>query len=349
MNNLLDYKRLKYLFYLAATLGLVLLLGSLLRPVFAPLVLSTILALVILPMVKWLEGLGLNRLLSCLIPVVTTAIVVLALGTMAAFQLRELNTSAGSFEKSFFEKVNRLSQYLPEGIKPPVMRNTEDLDKIMPEDMGMVGSFLSDFISATGGVLTTMSLLPIFIFFILFYRNRVNLFLGSLDSKISSEFRKTISQSKSMIQRYLSGLGLVVLINATLATIGLWAFGISYALLLGVLSAVLTVIPYIGTFIGALIPVLFAFVTKDSLSYGLGVMALYMVIQFVENNFISPIILGNSVNVNPFVAILALLVMNQYWGVIGMLIAVPLTATMVILLEHSDNFTAVNVFLKNDT
>ncbi len=152
-----------------------------------------------------------------------------------------------------------------------------------------------------------------------------------------------------MIQRYLSGLGLVVLINATLATVGLWAIGVSYALLLGILSAVLTVIPYIGTFIGALIPILFAFVTKDSLSYGFGVMGLYVLIQFVENNFISPVILGNSVNVNPFVAVLALLVMSQYWGVIGMLIAVPLTATIVILLEHTESLKPINIFLKNDT
>ncbi len=156
MENLLEYKRLKHLFYLFAIVGLLLLLGSLLRPVIAPFVLSTILALVILPLVKWLEKIGLNRLLSCLIPVVAIAAIVLSLGTMAAFQLKQLNTSAGNFEQSFFEKVNRLTQHLPESIKPPVMRNTEDLDKIMPEDMGVVGSFVSDFIAVTSGVLTTM-------------------------------------------------------------------------------------------------------------------------------------------------------------------------------------------------
>jgi predicted PurR-regulated permease PerM len=339
---------LQKVFYGVFLIGVVIFLGSQLKAVAAPLMLSIILSLVILPLANWLERIGFNRLFSGITIVGVVALLVIGIGLVGVVQLKELGSSIGDIENTFFSKLNRLTQVLPENFQPPKLREVDDIEKVLPEDLSFLGSFFGDALKLTGDVLTTLTLIPIFVFFILFYRGRISEFLEWIDSKGSGELTVATKESKEMVQSYLSGMGLVILINASLATGGLWAIGISYALLLGTLSALLTVIPYIGTFVGALIPIVFSFLTKDSLAYGFGVMALYAVIQFIENNFISPVVLGNSVNVNPFASVLALLVMSQYWGVIGMVVAVPLMAVLVILFDHSSVLKPLNLLFKND-
>jgi predicted PurR-regulated permease PerM len=334
--------------YLVFLLGVVIYLGSTLQSILAPVVLSIILALVILPMVNLLEKIGFNRLLSGLTSVVVIALFLIGIGFVFAIQLKDLGSSFGDIEQTVLSKLNSIISFLPNAVQPPDIEGVSDIKNMLPEDLGFLGSFAGNALKVTGGVLSTIALIPIFVFFILFYRGRISKFLNLLDGQGSSELRVVTKESKEMVQNYLSGMGLVILINATLTTTGLWAIGISYALLLGVFSAFLTVIPYVGTFVGALIPIAFAFLTKDSIFYGFAVMALYAVIQFVENNFISPVILGNSVNVNPFASILALLLMGQYWGLLGMVMAVPLMAILVILIDHSETVKPLNLLLKNE-
>jgi predicted PurR-regulated permease PerM len=334
--------------YLAILLGVIVYLGSTLQAIFAPMILSIIFALVIVPFVNLLERIGFNRLFSGLTSVLIVALLLLGIGFIFFVQLKDLASSFGDIEETVFARINSVIGVLPANLQPPDIKVMGDIEQLLPEDLGFLGSFFGNAAKVTGGVLTTMTLLPIFVFFILFYRGRISKFLKWLDNQGSGELRLITKESKEMIQNYLSGMGLVILINATLTTTGLWAIGISYALLLGVFSALLSVIPYVGTFVGALFPIAFAFLTKDSIYYGLGVMALYIVIQFVENNFTSPIILGNSVNVNPFASILALLIMGQYWGLIGMVIAIPLMAVLVILIDHSEKIKSLNLLLKNE-
>jgi predicted PurR-regulated permease PerM len=334
--------------YLAILVGVMIYLGSTLHTVFAPMVFSVILSLVILPMVNLLERIRFNRLFSALTSVIIIALLLIGIGLIFFTQLKDLASSFGDIEKTIYVRLNNVFGLLPTNIQPPDINEMGDVQRLLPEDLGFLGSFFGNAVKVTGGVLTTMMLIPIFVFFILFYRGRISKFLKWLDKQGSGELRLVTKESKEMIQNYLSRIGLVILINATLTTTGLWAIGIPYALLLGVFSALLSVIPYVGTFVGALFPIAFAFLTKDSIYYGLGVMALYIVIQFVENNFTSPIILGNSLNFNSFAAILALLIMGQYWGLIGMVIAVPLMAVLVILIDHSEKIKSLNLLLKNE-
>lgn len=323
-------------------------LSYLLKPVLAPLVLSIILALVFLPIAAWLEKYGFNRFFSSFTTVVSIMLVFLGIATIGFFQLQQLVGQYGNLEQKFFAKVTEFTDMLPDSFQTPTLSEMEDVEKILPDDLTTLEPVLSGIIKISSDLFSTLFFIPIFMFFILFYRGRVLRFTNQIESTNSGNINQVIQESKDIIQKYLSGMGLVILIIATLATLGLWALGIKYALLLGIFSAVLTIVPYIGTITGALIPILFAFLTKDSAAYGVGVMALYAVIQIAEANFISPLILGNSVNVNPFVSIIVLLIMGQFWGIIGMIVAVPLTAILVVLISHSEKYAPINILLKND-
>ncbi|MEX2379925.1 MAG: AI-2E family transporter, partial [Vicingaceae bacterium] len=147
--------------------------------------------------------------------------------------------------------------------------------------------------------------------------------------------------------RYIIGLLIVISIIAVLNTVGLLALGIKYAVFMGILSAALTVIPYIGIFIGALLPVVVALITKDSLFYPLAVIAIFGFVQFLEGNFITPNIIGSKVNVNPMAAIVALIIGAKIWGIAGMILAIPICGILKIMFSHYPRLKPYAILLQS--
>jgi predicted PurR-regulated permease PerM len=115
-----------------------------------------------------------------------------------------------------------------------------------------------------------------------------------------------------------------------------------------VLSGVLTVIPYVGIFIGALLPVLMALITKDSAWYALGVVIIFSVVQFSEGNFITPRITGSKVSINALAAIIALVIGGKILGIAGMILAVPAIGVLKILLAYSEPLKPFVILLGDD-
>src|SRR5690606_28786769 len=134
---------------------------------------------------------------------------------------------------------------------------------------------------------------------------------------------------------YITGLLFVTLIVAALNTTGLLILGIKHAVFFGILSGILTIIPYVGIFIGATLPVVMALITKDSAWYAVGVIGVFSFVQFLEGNFITPKITGSKVSINALAAIIALVLGGKILGVTGMILAVPAIGILKILLSYS--------------
>jgi predicted PurR-regulated permease PerM len=108
---------------------------------------------------------------------------------------------------------------------------------------------------------------------------------------------------------------------------------LKYAILLGFAIGFLNVIPYVGVLIGSLLPIIIALVTKDSVMYAVGALGVCLITQFLENNFITPKIVGSSVSVNPLASIAALIGFGLMWGVVGMVLAIPITGMLKIVCD----------------
>ena len=197
-----------------------------------------------------------------------------------------------------------------------------------------VSVYLGAFLLTTGNTLATMVQIPIYMFLLLIYREKFKLFFASLLPNDDDElaWKKDI---ENVTQAYITGLMLVTLIVAILNTIGLLFLGIEHALFFGILSGILTIIPYIGIFLGALLPTLMALITKDSAWYAVGVIAVFFVVQFLEGNFITPRITGSKVSINALAAIIALLLGGKILGIAGMILAVPAIGVLKIMLAYS--------------
>jgi predicted PurR-regulated permease PerM len=135
-----------------------------------------------------------------------------------------------------------------------------------------------------------------------------------------------VTQTKTVIQRYLVGLIIEAMIVAALDATALLVLGIDYAILLGIFAALLNVIPYIGGLVAVALPMIVAIVTKTSAWVAIYVLILYYIIQLIDNNLIVPYIVASKVKINALFSIIVVFIGNALWGIPGMFLSIPLLA-----------------------
>lgn len=184
-------------------------------------------------------------------------------------------------------------------------------------------NFFGQIFNATTATLVALGVQPVYIFFMLYYRHHFREFLFQITKpKDHPTLAKIIVEISHVTKNYVSGIFIVVLILCFINTIGLAVVGVEYALLLGVISALFNFIPYFGTLIGGSIPLLYTLVSPYP-SNAVGVILLFIIVQVLENNVLTPNITGGRVAINPLFTIFAIILGSLTWGIPGMLLSVP--------------------------
>lgn len=340
------FDRLSYIYKLCIIIALLITAAILIRDIIIPLAFAAFLAILLLPLVKRLERK--TGLTWAVIIILVISVIIFGLLTWLLInQIVNLANDLPNLESKFYKFVDDINNTLSSqfGIEDQQRKQmAADLTKSVS---GYVGAFVGSILLSTTNTLSTLVQIPIYLFLLLIYREKFKHFFLSLLPNDNQEltWKKDI---ENVIQGYISGLLLVTLIITSLNTIGLLVLGIDYAIFFGVLSGVLTIIPYVGIFIGALFPVLMALITKDSLWYALGVIIVFTVVQFLEGNFITPRITGSKVSINALAAIIALLIGGKILGIAGMILAVPAIGIIKILLSYSTHLKPFMILLGDD-
>jgi predicted PurR-regulated permease PerM len=185
-----------------------------------------------------------------------------------------------------------------------------------------------------GNGLTMLLLIPVYTFMILFYQPHLLQFIRRATGKANHEqTTELLGETKTIIQHYLVGLFFEFLIVAALNVIGLFALGINYALLLGIAGALLNIIPYLGGLIAMILFMIIALVTKEPV-FVIYVAVLYGTIQFIDNNFIVPKIIGAKVKLNALVSLIGVIAGAALWGIPGMFLSIPVIAILKLLFDR---------------
>jgi len=132
------------------------------------------------------------------------------------------------------------------------------------------------------------------------------------------------------------GLLLEAIIIAILNSTALLILGVHYAILLGVLGAILNVLPYIGGIIAIALPVLIATITTNGFTTQLGIIIAYTIIQFIDNNILVPRIVSSQVKINALVSVIIVLLGGAVWGISGMFLSIPFIAVLKIIFDRVD-------------
>jgi len=202
---------------------------------------------------------------------------------------------------------------------------------VKPED----GS-TTQLLFTTLNTLSDILLLPVFIFFLLIYRDHLAIFITKVFRKQDNNFLlEKLTSIRKIVHAYISGAGKVMVILAIVNTAVLFALGIKHAIFFGVVAGMLNIIPYLGPSLGVIMPFFFALMTKDSLFYPFAVAVSFIFIQLLEGTFLTPKITGSNVNLNALITFIGLLIGGAIWGVLGMILIIPTIAILKKLFELS--------------
>ena len=307
----------------------------LLKPLVVPLLFAIILSVSIFPLVKFFEHkLHFNSILSAIASILVFIICIGILFTFIGYQISDIIGKSDTYAVKLEQVYNRNISWLESNLninKNDVFKSNSNFGKTIKDNF----SNIVDFLGASGSILGDMVLIPIYMFFFLFYRKFFQDFLCKVfaHGKENGSLRFLILKLYKVQLDYLSGLFTVMGIVGILNSIGLLILGIENPFFYGFLAALLLLIPYIGILIGSLIPATIALATKDSSSYALAVIGIFIVIQFIEGNFITPKITGSKVSINALAAIVSIIAFSMLWGTSGMILALPIVASLKIIFD----------------
>jgi len=305
------------------------------RSIVIPLVFSVIIAIVLHPVVNFFIRLKINRVVAIIITLSLTFLVIVAFGALLFSQVSRFVESWPLLVDKFTEIINKTitwsSGYFD--INPRKIHDwiTETQGVLINTSSAGIGQTLL----GVGSAVVVLFLMPVYVFLLLFYHPLLIDFIHKLfGTNNQHQVSEIVTQTKTVIQRYLIGLTIEVLIIATLETATLLFLGIEYALMLGIIGALLNLIPYIGGLIAVALPMMVALITKSSGWYAMYVMAIYYFIQLIDNNYIVPKIVASKVKINALFSIIAVIVGNALWGIPGMFLSIPLLAIIKLIFDH---------------
>ena len=313
----------------------------------APLALAVLISYLLYPIANTLEKWGLARILANLASIIVAILVMVG---VIYFFSNQFSVFIEDFPQMREQAIHNLRS-AQEWISNVFGVSNSAIEEWVEEKIISLANFdnsLRRVFKATTSTIVKIGLMPVYVFFMLYYRSKFCEFtLRMAPNKEKDRAENILTEVNKVTTKYMTGVFTVVIILAVLHSVALSFIGLKYPVLLGVTAALFNFIPYFGTLIGALIPLIFSMVAMDSLNYTLWVVIYFVIVQFTENNILTPNITGGNVSLNPLVTILSLIVGSMIWGVIGMLVVIPFVAMFRIFCEH---FTYLNpvAFLLSD-
>lgn len=319
------------------------------QQIILPVIYATILAILLNPFVNLLVRNKINRILAITISVLLVISITLGLVYFISIRLSEFSETYPAFELKFKETLNELIQWTSKYFNIRTYKINNWINETQSDIINNMGSVIGQTFSVIYGIVVLVVLLPVYLFMILYYKD---LLLGFVRKLFHSTNHDTVfdvlTNSKNIIQSYLIGLLVEAIIMAFLNSVGLLLLGIEYAIILGIMGAMLNVIPYIGGVIATILPMIIAYVTKDSSTYALMVLAVYLLIQFIDNNIIIPRIVASKVKINALIAVIVVLIGGALWGIPGMFLSIPLTAIVKVIFDHIEPLKPWGFLLGNN-
>jgi predicted PurR-regulated permease PerM len=304
------------------------------KSIIIPLVFATIIAIMLSPIVDFLVRLKINRLVAITTVMLLTFIVLFAFVSLVISQISRFSDSWPILVEKFTGIINQNISDAASYFDKDPQKIHEWITKVQGEIINTNTAAIGQTLVIVGNGLVILFLLPVYIFLILFYQPILLEFIHRLFGRdYHNSVSEIIGQIKTVIQRYLFGLLIEAILVAILDTAALLIFGIEYALLLGILGALLNMIPYIGGLVAVAMPMMVALVTKTPV-YAIYVMIAYYIIQLIDNNFIVPKIVASKVKINALFSIIVVIAGNALWGIPGMFLSIPVLAIVKLVCDH---------------
>ncbi len=319
--------------FLALIIGWVLHIG---QDIFIPIIFSVLVGFVIIGMTRMLAKVPvLGPRLSIQVRYIVAALI-MAVGLVSVVWLLFANVGravalAPQYQDSLLNSIQNLAVTL--GLESePSWKSLRQQFLAQVSIQRLVGGTL-------GSVLSIVATLIVVFLYVAFLLVEQRSFAAKIKN-ISDDpgqvafIRQMITNVNGKIGTYLALKTLLSVVLGILSWAIMAFFGMEFAVFWGVLIALLNYVPYIGSFLSVFLPAVFAILQFGNLNSVLAVMVPLSIVQFANGNFLDPYLMGNSLNLSPFVILVSLTVWSALWGIPGAFLAVPMTAVMVMIFAE---------------
>ncbi len=306
---------------------------SITKQLLVPLFFSIFLAYLLYPLARWFETKGLPRIATNFIVILSFMAVILG-AILLGVQL------FGSFSNDLPELREQLTRNLKslQGWISAVIGISVEQQNNIITTAGLTGDYFGSIIEAGKNTIIALALIPVYTFLLLFYRDKFRDFIYMMVKDENQDTAQDIiNKAADVVPKYLKGLFVVCVILIGLNSAGFYIIGVEYPLLFGLIAAIFNLIPYLGTVLGYGIVAIFVLGVQSPAVAG-AVVIQFFIIQFIENNILTPNITGSYVRINPLVIIFSLIAGGLIWNLPGMFLVIPTLGMLKIFFENIEEY-----------
>lgn len=319
------------------------------KSILSPLAFAVLFSFLLLPICTRIERVISYRPLAIVLSMLVALLPAVAIITGFSYQLSTVIEDIPSISQKLKRGLAKVIDFLQQYINMDTFSFEESIRSNFSTLLETPVQLIGQSLSSGSTMLVSLILMVLFTFFLMLYRTSFkNFALMQFRRGEREEAETMIGQVEKVLQEYLYGLILVILILGVLNSTGLYLIGIRYAAFWGFLAACLAIIPYIGTTMGGILPFIYALATTGTLWQPAAVVLLYTSVQTIEGNFITPKVVGGSVSINPLAALSFLFVGGMIWGISGLILALPVVAVLKVVMEHITPLKPVSELLSSD-
>jgi len=331
------------LFLIVLIIGLLMILKGFL----IPFSFGLLIALIVYPICKKLENNKIPRPIAIFISFLFVALILFTIVFIFVWQINTIKKEIPQLTIKLNQLLIDTQTWVDSTIGLSVAEQNSLIISTGKNLVSNFGRVVSGSFSIASETLFNLIIILIYTILILYYRGMLVRFMSSLLSEKDNEnLPKILSDTIKVYFNYIKGMVLVYFIVGVLNSIGLLFLDVEHAILFGMTSALMTIIPYVGILISSIIPISMVWIEKGNGLYPFGVIGIFSIVQFLEGNIISPYIIGKQLGINAFVSITAILLGALVWGFAGMILFLPFVAFLKIISGQIHSLNHIHLFLK---
>lgn len=326
------------LFKAAAILMVIVLIVVILvyaKPFLVPLTIAGLLSMLLLPVTKWLQRKSINKVIAVVLSILILVAFLALVIFFVSWQVSDLVSDASKIEQQVTQKYQQLQQMITDKLGIPKEKQNKMISQQKASAPGKLSTMVTGFLAGFGSLLTNFLLVLVYIFLMLYFRERIKKFVLKLVPLSEQAKTATImDNSQQVAQKYLTGMALMIAGLWIMYGIGFSIVGVKNAIFFAILCGLFEIIPFIGNLVGTGLTILMSLIQGGDMNMVIGILITYGVVQFIQTYILEPLVVGSEVNINPMATIIGLIAGEMLWGIAGMVVAIPMLGIIKIIFDH---------------
>lgn len=309
------------------------------KDIITPVLMAFLFAVLLVPIFTFLHSrLKFPRHLAAACCILVFAAFIIGILTFISYQVSDIANDFDTIKKNANSFIIDIHKFINERFHISIGEQKKYIVNVTKDSVQNGKATIGSALISITDLLMDFTIIPIYTFLFLLYKDHFILFLAKLvDKEDHGALKDILSRIKLSINNYIVSLIFEMIVVSVLTSLGLWIIGIKYFILLGLITGILNMIPYIGILIAGIITVLASLTGAPDSSIILGIFIVNLVVQLIDNNILVPLIINSKVEINAFVSIIGIIIGGSAAGISGMFLAIPLLAILKIIFERIES------------